>query len=160
MVGKLIDVLILSVIVTVLYSIVAFVIGVTNTTNAAADKWNLAYYIGLFSMQTFSQLSIAFLVGLLVRKSFIALAIFAFYFIIAEPIAVNVLHFKYKNEIGKFFPLEVSHRLLPKPAFIGRIDETAYQAALNAVKYHIGYTLVLIILTWAFCFWINSRRDL
>ncbi|MEP6748029.1 MAG: ABC transporter permease [Bacteroidota bacterium] len=160
MIGKLIDVAILSAVVTLLYSVVALVIGITNTTNPEADKWKLVYYIGLFAMQTFSQLSLAFMVGLLVRKSFIALAIFAFYFIIAEPIAVNVLHYKYKNEIGKFFPLEVSHRLLPKPAFIGRIDETAYKAALDAVKYHIGYTAVLIILTWAFCFWINSRRDL
>jgi ABC-2 type transport system permease protein len=160
MTGKLIDVFILSAIVTLLYSVVALVIGITNTTNATAEKWKLVYYIGLFALQTFSQLSLAFMVGLLVRKSFIALAIFSFYFIIAEPIGVNVLHYKYKNDIGNFFPLEVSHRLLPKPAFIGRIDATAYQAALDAVKYHVGYTLVLIILTWAFCFWVNSRRDL
>jgi hypothetical protein len=139
---------------------VALVIGLSNTTNAAADKWKLVYYIGLFSLQTFSQLSIAFMVGLLIRKSFIALAVFAFYFIIAEPIAVNVLKYKYKNEIGAYFPLEISHRLLPKPAFLGRINEEAYQAALKAVNYHIGYTVLLIIITWAFCFWINSRRDL
>jgi ABC-type transport system involved in multi-copper enzyme maturation permease subunit len=158
--GKMIDVVILSALVTLLYAVVAFIIGVTNTTNPAADKWKLAYYTGLFALQTFSQLSIAFLVGLLVRKSFIALAIFAFYFIIAEPIAVNVLKYKYKNNIGEYFPLELSHRLLPKPAFIGRIDEKAYRDALNAVNSHIGYTLGLIALTWLFCFWLNNRRDL
>jgi len=159
MIGKLIDVLILSAMVTTLYALVALVIGLTNST-AEADRWKLVYYIGLFAMQTFSQLSLAFMVGFLIRKSFIALAVFSFYFIIAEPIAVNLLRYKYKNEIGRFFPLEISHRLLPKPAFIGRIDEVAYKASLDAVKYHVGYTLILVILTWAFCFWINNRRDL
>ena len=160
MIGKLIDVLILSAIVTALYAVVALVIGLTNTSNAAADKWKLVYYTGLFSLQTFSQLSLAFMVGLLIRKSFIALAIFAFYFIIAEPISVNVLKYKYKNEIGEYFPLEISHRLLPKPAFIGRINEEAYNTALHQVNIHILYTFILILITWAFCFWINNRRDL
>jgi ABC-2 type transport system permease protein len=160
MIGKLIDVLILSAIVTTLYAVVALVIGLSNTANAAADKWSLVYYIGLFSLQTFSQLSLAFMVGLLIRKSFIALAVFAFYFIIAEPISVNVLKYKFKNEIGEYFPLEISHRLLPKPAFIGRINEEAYKIALNQVNIHILYTVLLIAATWAFCFWINNRRDL
>ncbi len=160
MTGKLIDVVILSFIVTLLYAVVTLAIGFSNTTDSSADKWKLAYYIGLFALQTFSQLSLAFMVGLLVRKSFIALAIFAFYFIIAEPIAVNVMRYKYKNDIGEYFPLEISHRLLPKPAFLGRIDADAYKAALNAVKYHVGYTLLLVVLTWSFCFWVNNRRDL
>ncbi len=160
MVGKLIDVLILSAIVTGLYAAVALVIGLTNTTNPNAEKWKLVYYIGLFSLQTFSQLSLAFMVGLLIRKSFIALAVFAFYFIIAEPISVNVLRYKYKNETGEYFPLEISHRLLPKPAFIGRINEEAYKTALHQVNIHILYTFILIIITWAFCFWVNNRRDL
>jgi len=158
--GKLFDVIILSAIVTALYFLVALVIGLSNTTHPAADNWKLAYYTGLFALQTFSQLSLAFMVGLLIRKSFIALAVFAFYFIIAEPISVNVLKYKYKNEIGEYFPLEISHRLLPKPAFIGRINQDAYNSALKAVNSHIFYTLILILITWAFCFWINNRRDL
>jgi ABC-2 type transport system permease protein len=160
MTGKLIDVLILSAIVTMLYTVVALVIGITNTTGTQPDKWKLVYYIGLFALQTFSQLSLAFMVGLLVRKSFIALAIFAFYFIMLEPISVNLLRIKLHSNIGRFFPLEISHKLIPRPAFIGRIDEKAYQETLDAVKYHVGYTLLLVVLTWVFCFWINNRRDL
>ncbi len=158
--GKVIDVLILTSLVTLLYTIVAVVIGLANTTDTSVSKWNLAYYIGLFFLQSFSQLSLAFMVGLLVRRSFIALAIFAFYFIVLEPIAVNLLKFKFDSSIGRFFPLEVSHKLLPRPAFFGKFDQKSYQEGLDAVKYHIGYTLILILLTWAFCFWINKRRDL
>ncbi len=163
MIGKLIDVLILSAIVTALYTAVAIVIGIGNTHSTpgvTVNKWGMAYYIGLFALQTFSQLSLAFTVGLLVRKSFIALAIFAFYFIMLEPIAYNVIRVKLHSEIGRFFPLNISHKLIPRPAFFGRFDEQAYQASLDAVKYHVLYTFILIILTWAFCFWINKKRDL
>jgi ABC-2 type transport system permease protein len=160
MTGKMIDVLILSALITVLYTLVALTMGLVNTTAGTLNRWSLVYYVGLFALQSFSQLSIAFLVGFLVRKSFIALAIFAFYFIIIEPIAVNLIKYKLKSDAGRFFPLEISHRLLPKPAFFGRFDQKAYQATLDAVKYHVMYTLILIVLTWLLCFWINSKRDL
>jgi ABC-2 type transport system permease protein len=160
MTGKLIDVLLLSALVTILYTIVALIIGITNTTDTTANKWSLIYYIGLFGLQSFSQLSLAFLVGFLVRKSFIALAIFAFYFIVLEPIAINILKYKFNSNAGNYFPLEISHRLLPRPTFFSRLDEKAYQATLDAVKYHVGYTLLLITLTWLFCFWLNKKRDL
>jgi ABC-type transport system involved in multi-copper enzyme maturation permease subunit len=160
MTAKMIDVIILSVIVTALFAVVALVIGISNTKNTNANIWQLSYYIGLFALQTFSQLSIAFLVGLLVRKSFIALAIFAFYFVIVEPIGSKLIEIKLKSELHRYLPLEVSHRLLPKPAFIGRLDEATYKASIEAVKYHIGYTLILLVITWAICFWINHKRDL
>jgi ABC-2 type transport system permease protein len=161
MLAKLIDVLLMVFLVTILYAIVAFIIGTSNTTDPTADKWNLVYHIWLFALQTFSQLSLAFMVGLIVRKSFIALGIFLFYTMVAEPIAVNLLKYKYlKNDIGRFFPFEISDRILPPPAFMGRIDEKAYQDSLDAVSRHVGYTLVLILLTWSINYWIYKKRDL
>ena len=159
MVTKLIDVLLLSLIVTGIYAVVAFVVGSINTTNLAAPRWSMAFYIGLFFLQLFSQLSLAFVVGFLIRKSFLALAVFVFYFFV-EKISVLILSNKYHNEIGEFFPLEISHRLVPRPAFFGKFDEKAYQASLEAVQYHVGYATIVLIITWAFCFWINNRRDL
>ncbi|HEY1869705.1 MAG TPA: ABC transporter permease [Chitinophagaceae bacterium] len=160
MTAKMTDVLLLSAIVSVLYAVVALFIGLTNTDTASPDKWNLTYYIGLFFLQTFSQLSIAFTVGMLLRKAFIALAVFSFYSIIVEEIVVNVLKYKYNNNIGGYFPIEVSDRLLTRPAFMSKFNETAYQQSLEEVKYHVVYTIILIILTWLFCFWLNNRRDL
>jgi hypothetical protein len=160
MTAKLIDVLLLSAIVIILYTVVVLFIGFTNTNSGTAGKWHLSYYIGLFFLQTFSQLSIAFTVGMLLRKAFIALAIFTFYSIIVEPIAVNLLKYKYKSEVGEFFPMEISDRLLTKPVFLGRIDETAYQHSIDAVKYHVVYSIILVLLTWLLCFWLNSKRDL
>jgi ABC-type transport system involved in multi-copper enzyme maturation permease subunit len=122
MAAKMIDVLLLSAIVTLLYSVFALIIGLANTDITATGKWDLTYYIGLFFLQTVCQLSIAFTVGMLLRKAFIALAIFTFYSIIVETIAVNFLHYKYKSEVGQFFPMEVSDRLLTKPLFLSKID--------------------------------------
>lgn len=161
MLAKMIDVLLLVLLTTALYTIVAFIIGTTNSTAEVTDRWSLAYYIPLFALQSFSQLSIAFLIGLLVRKSFIALAIFFFYSIIAEPIAVNLLKYKFmKNDLGRFFPLELSDRIIPPPAFMGRFDEAAYQASLDAVQPHIIYTVLLIIVTWVINYQIYKKRDL
>jgi len=159
MTAKMIDVLLLSVIVTILFATTALIIGITNTDRTAGE-WNLTYYIGLFFLQTLCQLSIAFMVGMLLRKAFIALAVFTFYAMIVEELTVDFLKHKYNNEIGRFFPIEISDRLLTRPAFIGKFDEKAYQQALDAVKYHVLYSICLLILTWLFCFWLNNRRDL
>lgn len=159
MVAKMIDVLILSLIVTLLYAVTALIIGLTNA-DQTTGQWTLTYYIALFFLQTFCQLSIAFTVGMLLKKAFIALAVFTFYSMIVEEFAVNILKYKYKTDIGRFFPMEVSDRLLTKPVFIGRIDEAAYQQSIDAVKYHVFYSIILLVLTWACCFWLNNKRDL
>jgi hypothetical protein len=160
MLAKMIDVLLLSIIVTLLYGVFALIIGLTNTDVSAAGKWDLTYYIGLFFLQTVCQLSIAFTVGMLLRKAFIALAVFTFYSIIVEEIAVDFLKYKYNNNIGEFFPIEISDRLLTRPIFISKFNEAAYQQSLDAVKYHVLYSIILLILTWLFCFWLNNKRDL
>ena len=157
--AKMIDVLLLSIIVTLLYAVTALIIGITNT-DQDAGKWSLAYYVALFFLQTFCQLSIAFTVGMLLKKAFIALAVFTFYSMIVEEFAVNLLKYKYKSEIGQYFPIEISDRLLTKPIFISKFGETAYQQSLAAVKYHVVYSICLLMLTWLFCFWLNNKRDL
>jgi ABC-2 type transport system permease protein len=159
MTAKMIDVLLLSLIVTTLFATTALIIGVTNTDKSDGE-WALAYYIGLFFLQTLCQLSIAFTVGMLLRKAFIALAVFTFYGMIVEEFTVDLLKHKYNNDIGRFFPIEISDRLLIRPAFVGKFNEADYQQSLDAVKYHVVYSIVLLILTWLFCFWLNNRRDL
>jgi ABC-2 type transport system permease protein len=160
MTGKLIDVIILSLIVTALFAAVAMVIGLTNTSDPAASKTQMAHYIGLFFLQSLCQLSLAFLVGLVVRKSFIALAVFAFYYIIVEPVAYNLIRVKLDSNAGQYLPLEISHQLLPRPAFFMRFDQKAYETTLKAVNPHIAYSILLLLLTWVICFWLYSRKDL
>jgi ABC-type transport system involved in multi-copper enzyme maturation permease subunit len=157
--SKFIDVLLLTALVTVLYLLVALALGVFNNGEPTATIWSGSKYIGLFALQAFSQLSIAFLIAFLVRKAFVSLGIFIFYFIILEPVIVGIAKLK-ANDLGRFMPLEISDRLIPVPAFLARLGETSYKAALAAINPHIIYTLVMTTLVWVLCFRINSRRDL
>lgn len=159
LIGKFIDVLLITLLVTLLYFTVALVIGFASTKALVKDIFSKSSYVGLFALQTFSQLSLAFLIGFLVRKSFIALSIFIFYYLIVENTAVNILKVK-ANDIGRFLPLEISDRLIPIPAFLGKFNEESYKASLNAIQSHIWLTLAVTAIIWFFCYWINKKRDL
>lgn len=158
MLSKLIDVVIITTVVTILYAITAFIIGSVNAGDGAANPFEGTKYIGLFWLQLFAQLSIALLIALLVKRAFIALGIFLFYFFPLEPILV-ALSKKYVNDIGEFLPLEISDRLIPFPRWVIR-DENEWNALLRQSNMHILYTLLLVALIWAICFRINKTRDL
>jgi len=157
--SKFIDVLIITLLATLVYFLAALVIGYMNQAESTAKVWEGSKYIGLFFLQTFSQLSIAFLIAFLTRKAFIALGIFLFYKIIVEKILVALATWKL-NDAGRFLPLEVSNRMIPPPAFIGRFQEDRYKGWLAEINEHILYTIILVILTWGLCYWLNNRRDL
>jgi ABC-2 type transport system permease protein len=157
--SKFFDVMITTLLVTTIYFIVAVAIGLNNSNGVVKNMWSQSYYAGLFALQTFSQLSIAFLIGFLVRKAFIALSIFIFYFLIVENTAVNILKFK-GSSLRHFFPFEVSDRLIPVPAFVEKFDEAGYKSALAAVNPHIAYTIIFTAIIWGICYYINKKRDL
>ena len=158
MMSKLIDVVIISTIVTILYTITAFAIGNVNAGSENGNFWNGTRYIGLFWLQLFAQLSLALLIALLVRKAFIALGIFLFYYFPLEPILV-ALSKKRANDIGEFLPLEISDRLIPFPRWLIR-DEKEWKALVEQSNIHIIYTILLLGATWGLCFRINKKRDL
>ncbi len=157
--SKLIDVLITSFIITVLFFAVSLIAGLLNESGSDTNRWGLFYYTGLFALQTFAQLSIAFLVGFLVKKAFIALGVFLFYYIIFEPIIVGLLRVK-ANDEGRFMPLEISDRIIPRPAFIGRLDLDDYKKSLAAIQPHLLYTIILTAVIWLICYRMHNRRDL
>jgi ABC-type transport system involved in multi-copper enzyme maturation permease subunit len=157
--SKMINVIITSLAITLLYILVSLVTGLVNSEDKTGNIFDGLNYAGLFALQTFSQLSIAFLIGFLVRKAFISLGIFIFYFIILENILVNVGRVK-ANDMFRFLPLEISDRMIPIPAFPGKFNADAYKKALAAVNTHILLTVLLTALIWWICFRVNSKRDL
>jgi ABC-2 type transport system permease protein len=158
MMSKVIDVAIISLFATVLYIMTAFTIGVINSGSANVSFWSGSKYIGLFFLQLFSQLSIALLIALLIRKAFIALGMFLFYYFPLEPFLV-AMGKKYANGIGEYLPLEISDRLIPYPRWFVK-KESDWQTLIAQSNTHIIYTLLLIAATWGICFWINKKRDL
>jgi ABC-type transport system involved in multi-copper enzyme maturation permease subunit len=158
MMSKMIDVAIICLLATILYIITAIVIGTINTSSGSVNIWDGTKYIGLFFLQVFSQLSIALLIALLVRKAFIALGIFLFYYFPLEPLLVE-LGKKWANDAGEFLPLEISDRLIPFPRWFTK-EESEWKALIEQSNIHIVYTILLLVATWGICFWINKKRDL
>jgi ABC-2 type transport system permease protein len=160
MTSKLFDVLIVSIVATIAYAAVALICGlITDPDNTGMWAMKLQF-IPLFLLQTFAQLSIAFLLGYLVKKAFIALGIFLFYYLIVENIAVGYSYWKL-NDIGKFLPFEISDRLIPPPSFWGKIKgEAAYKAAMDAIPQHILLTVLLTALIWFICYKVHKKKEL
>jgi ABC-2 type transport system permease protein len=157
--SKLIDVFIVSLLICILYIGVSLVTGITNQERLIHNTWGQAHYIGLFVLQTFAQLSIAFIIGFLIRKAFLALGVFLFYYMILEPVSEKLLEV-YGNDYGRYLPLEISDRLIPVPAFFGKINIEKYNRSIASIPQHVILTIILTVVIWAICYWINSRRDL
>jgi ABC-type transport system involved in multi-copper enzyme maturation permease subunit len=156
--SKLCDVLIISFVITIVYSIVAASFGF-YVDSASAYRWSeQLYYIPLFFLQTFAQLSIAFMLGYLVKKAFIALGIFLFYYLVIENILVAWMYVKV-HDMGRFLPFEISDRLIPKPAFLGKFD-SGYDKSLHAIPEFVVYTILLTGLIWLLCYRVHKKRDL
>lgn len=157
MLSKMIDVVVICLLATILYIITAIVIGVINSGDTS-QLLDGTKYIALFFLQLFSQLSLALLIALLVRKAFLALGIFLFYYFPLEPMLVQLAK-RWANGIGEYLPLEISDRLIPYPRWFVR-DESEWRGLVAQSNIHIFYTLLLLLLTWGICFWVNQKRDL
>jgi ABC-type transport system involved in multi-copper enzyme maturation permease subunit len=157
--SKLIDVVIVSLITTALYTLVALIIGLVNKGNTNVNIWSGTQYIGLFALQTFAQLSIAFVIAFLVRKAFIALGIFLCYFMVVENIIVVLGKVK-ADDAGRFMPIEISDRIIPPPAFWNRVDAEAYKTSLANINLYVVLTILLTAAVWGLCYYINKKRDL
>ena len=166
MTSKLMDVLIVSGITTILYTLVAIGFSVYASTFDASKMWEQSYYIGLFFLQTFAQLSIAFLLGYLIKKAFISLGIFLFYYLIVENIATGYLKVKAAKmggDISRYLPFEISDRMIISPAFIGRFGKDlkeAYEKSLSEVPTQIVLSLLLTTAIWALCFFLHRKKNL
>lgn len=157
--SKILDVAIITLVASIMYAATAMAYGLTVKEDNTAQWSEEIKYIPLFVLQTFAQLTIAFLLGFLIKKAFIALGIFVFYFAIVENIIVG--SFKVNNiSGGRFFPFEISDKLIPEPKFFGRFNEEAYKLSLTQINEHIVYTIVLTVGIWALCYNIYKKRDL
>ncbi len=161
--AKMMDVMIISIIVTVSYSVVAAVFGFYFSDAVHATRWaEELQYIVLFFLHTFAQLSWAFLLAFIFRKAFISLGVFVFYSIIIENIIKTYFRFKEWSS-SEFLPLEISNRLLPMPNFLGKINAAsneAYKQALANINWHILYTIIITSAIWWLCYFLNKKRDL
>jgi ABC-type transport system involved in multi-copper enzyme maturation permease subunit len=162
--AKMMGVLTVAVIITVVYFLVALSFGLSVDT-VSSYRWSEQLkYIPLFLLQSFAQLSIAFLLGFLIKRAFIALGIFVFYYLVIENILSGYFKYKLKLDIvARLLPFKISDRMIIPPAFIGRWGKDAkegYDNALSDVPTQIILTIALTAIIWYVCYAVQKKRDL
>lgn len=160
LVGKFFSVVIIATITATLAFLVSFAIGLINkNSEVVAHPYNQIKYMLYFYLQTLSQLSFAFLLGLLLRRAFITLGVYIFYSIIVENI-LEGLGRKYTNDLGRFLFLEMSNRLTPLPTFMSKFGQDRYNTLIAQFNEHIWLTIVYTLIFWGLSYWIIKKRDL
>ncbi|MBX2931563.1 MAG: ABC transporter permease [Chitinophagaceae bacterium] len=160
--SKLYDVLVISTIISIVYIIITVVFGIRYSSEFQITRWDEQIkYVFLFFLQTFAQLTIAFFVGFILKRSFIALGVFIFYLIVVEPILGSIFKYYFKlPALANFLPLEISDKLIPPAAFLGKFNKEAYEQSLADINMHILYTCLLTAAVWFLCIRIYKKRDL
>jgi ABC-type transport system involved in multi-copper enzyme maturation permease subunit len=159
LIAKFFNVVTITALVVGLYLAVTITIGFITTPKTSAESWKMLNYAALFALQVFAQLSFAFLLGLIIKRAFIALGVFIFYKIVLENILSGVL-IKYAKDAGRFLPTESSDRLTPIPAFLGKLDPDAYAKTLGLLNQQAFITVGYLIIFWGLVFWVYKKRDL
>ncbi len=158
--SKILDVFIVTLVVTLMYLLTAGISGFMLQEGNQSNWTDQIKYVPLFMLQTFAQLSIAFMLGFLVRKAFIALGIFLFYYLIVEPTLRGLLTYFKMPDLANYLPFNISNKLIPYPQFLKRLDEDAYSKALDLINMHVIYTLLLTSALWWLCYSVYKKRDL
>ena len=158
--GKFFSVIIIATITASLTFLVSFIIGYLNKSDIKINQpYSQIKYQFCFYLQAISQLSFAFLLGLLLRRAFITLGVYIFYSIILENL-LEGLGVKYFKDEGRFLFLEVSDRLTPFPTFMGKFSEERYNLLASQFNQHIWLTLLYTLIFWLLSLWIIKKRDL
>lgn len=160
--SKIIDVFLISLVVTLSFVLISIPFGLSKSTEVGVTRWaEQIQYIPLFLLQTFSQLTIAFFLGFLIKRSFISLGAFLFYFLILENTIIGLVrNYTTWEKFTHYLPLELSDRLIPIPAFMSAFDKDSYQQTVDAVPWHVLYTVIFTSIIWWACFAIQKKRDL
>jgi ABC-2 type transport system permease protein len=160
--SKVIDIAALSILLSLVYAGVVLITGWVNPEIALSGIQEKSYFIGLFALITFNQLTIAFLFGFLFKRALLALGFFLFYYLIPENILIQLSRWRWHTgNWHHYLPLEVSDRLIPPPPYLARISSpTDYQLMLDSIPKHIFISIGYTCLLWLFCFWWLRRKDL
>lgn len=150
--SKLVWLLLLTLVFTFFYVLANLFVGL--------GEWGFSNTIFYFAILLFTQLSIAFVVALWIKRSVLAVTIFIAYMLIAEPLLIWFLKKNGLDSIVPFLPLEVSDRLILPPEVFKFFSPEEYKKRTDAIQEQIFYTMLESTLLWVFTFWRFEKKDL
>lgn len=103
--------------ITLLIVVTALLFGLKNGTGDATE--NIIYIFYAF-VQSLAYLSLAFFLGVFMKRAGIAIAIYVMYAYVGEFVVAGLLDYKVIRHLGAFLPLECTDRLIPGISNIAR----------------------------------------
>jgi hypothetical protein len=153
---KLVEVLLLSLLSTLVVTLTALVFGsIVNKVPAGISIWGESRFVFFFFVQALSYLLIAFLLSMLIKRAGLVMGIWLIYMLI-ENIVVGISRNRFKSTVVDYLPEEVTDRLIPQPYL------KAILSPEGAAKWesHVPvYLLVALAYIIVYCL-LTSRRFL
>lgn len=150
--SKFIWILVLTLVFTFFYVLANLLVG--------SGEWEISNTIFYFALLVFAQLSIAFALGLWIKRSVLAVTIFIAYMLIAEPLLIWFLKKYSWDFLVPFLPFEVSDRLILPPEVFKFFSPEDYKKRSEAIQEQMLYTILESTLLWVFTFWKFEKKDL
>jgi ABC-2 type transport system permease protein len=157
---KLIEILLLSLFVTVVVILSCLYFGfITRTANQPRAGWEEYRFILFFFIQMLDYSLIAVLCAMMIRRAGLAMGIF-FLYMIVEQFVVSLARNKYKAVWVDYLPEEVSDRLIPQP-FARKILSPDNNAIWQRhIPLYLSIATLYIIIYIVFISWRFRKSDL
>lgn len=153
---KLVEVLLLSVLTTVVVILTTLAFGyIGNKVPAGVSAWQESRFAGFYFAQMISYTLIAFLLAMFIKRAGLALGIF-FIYMILEKIIVGYFRGRYHAVTVDYLPEEVTNKLIPFPYVKGIF----IQQGADKWESHIPVYLLVAALYLLICCLLTSRRFL
>jgi ABC-2 type transport system permease protein len=153
---KLLEVLFLSIFLTVVVFITAFIFGYYgNKPEAGVSIFEDARFTGFFFVEMISYSMIAFLIAMFIKRAGLAMGVF-FIYMIMEQLVVAILRNKYKINKVDFFPEEVTDILIQQPytrkllSTPGKIAAWESQLPMYLTVAALYLLIYCIVVSWRF----------
>lgn len=111
---KFVLALLFSLTATIFNALTALILGLAAKNSVFS--FDGFYNVGLIFLQTFSYISFAMFLGIIMRRSGAAIAVFFLYGLVFEWLITALVNFKMNlSPVGYFLPLQVTDTMLPLP---------------------------------------------
>ena len=157
---KIVEVIILSVYITILVFITCLVFGYASAKPGEVfDAFNNSRYIGFFFIEAISYCMVALVISLLIKRAGLSMGVYFLYAIVLEQIIVQLAR-RYANDIGRFLPLEVTDRLIPQPFIQKFRGAEAAKALENGIPIFLTISAIYLVLYVFLCIYKFRKSDL
>lgn len=161
--SKLQVVFMLSLVITIILTLVMFILGLTNSDSQSLSMifTRFSFVFGFFIQMT-TYLCYAFFIAFLLRNTGLSIALFTLYTIIIEPVIYFMLRapFMFENKIYTYLPVNAVIRIIEYPSIpaLKKLMDFHLQEEVSLLSCIIPmiYSAVMI----GIVYWTFNKRDL